>query len=168
MARQKKAPSGRTGARKKTKTPTRPRKKSASRRTAKKGSPPELLRDAWHQTVRALTEAEAEVERQIRGLLKRNKIEAPDASKAFAQIRSRIEKERRQAVKDFEARLKRVQKQIRKERKGFDRMVEDAVESTLASFNIPSRKEVTELTRKVNQLSRKLDDLPRRRRAASR
>jgi polyhydroxyalkanoate synthesis regulator phasin len=159
MARQKKAPARKTRSRT---TRGGSRKKSTARRSVSRPAP-ELLRDAWHQTVRALTEAEAEVERQIKGLLKRNRIKAPDASRALSQITGRIQKERRQAVTDFEARLKRVQKQVRKERRALDKMVEDAVQSTLASFNIPSRKEVTELTRKVNQLSRKLDGLPRRR-----
>ena len=161
MARKKKAPA------RKTATRASSRKKATARRKTKQTGGPDLLRDAWHQTVRALTEAEAEVERQIRALLKRNRIQAPDASKALSGITNRIQKERRQAVKDFETRLKRVQKQIRNERRALDKLIEDAVQSTLASFNIPSRKEVTELTRKVNQLSRKLDALPRRRRTAS-
>jgi len=161
MARQKKNPAGKPAKKKAAKSPARSRSKARARGSKK--APPEMLREAWQQTLRALGAAEAEVERQIKGLLKRNRIQAPDASRALSQITSRIQKERKQAVKDFEARLARLQKQIRKERRALDKMVEDAVQSTLASFNIPSRKEVTELTRKVNQLSRKLDSLPRRR-----
>jgi polyhydroxyalkanoate synthesis regulator phasin len=138
-------------------------RRQTSRRSAGTESAPELLRDAWQQTLRALGAAEAEVERQIRALLKRNRIQAPDASRALSEIAGRIQKERRQAVEDFEARIEGLQKQIRKERRAIDKLVEDAVESTLASFNIPSRKEVKDLTRKVDQLSRKLDALPKRR-----
>jgi hypothetical protein len=34
--------------------------------------------------------------------------------------------------------------------------------TALATFNIPSRKEVHELTRKVNDLSKRIDSLKRR------
>jgi len=156
MARQKKA--AKSAGKKKTRA-----KRTGGQGAAAKATAPDRLREAWQQTLRALSSAEAEVERQIRGLLKRNRIQASDASRALAHITGRLQKERRQAVKEFEARLKRVQQQVRKERKALDKMIEDAVQGALATFNIPSRREVTELTRKVNQLSRKLDDLPRRR-----
>ena len=40
-------------------------------------------------------------------------------------------------------------------------MLDDAVQRALAALNIPSRQEVQTLTRKVAQLSRKIDRLER-------
>jgi polyhydroxyalkanoate synthesis regulator phasin len=60
-------------------------------------------------------------------------------------------------VKQFEARLALLQARARKERRAFTRAVEDAVQRTLAALNIPSRREVHELTRRIEELSRRID-----------
>ena len=130
------------------------------------GSAGEVLRDTWHSTLVALTTAEHEVAKQVRQLLKRNRIQSRDAAGVLRELGSRAESERRKAMKELEGRLSTLQSRMRKERKVVGRAVGDAVTGALARLNIPSREEVTELTRKVDQLGAKIDDF--RKRAARR
>ena len=130
------------------------------------------IRETWEATVEALTSAEAEVERQLRLLLARNKINAADARAAVASFRTRVQKERRKAAKELGSRLSAAQDRLRREGKNLGRVVDEAVRGTLVALNIPSRREVSELTRKVDELSRKIDGFRRsvtrpRRRGAS-
>jgi polyhydroxyalkanoate synthesis regulator phasin len=117
----------------------------------------DVVRDTWHSTLIALTTAEQEVEKQIRELLKRNHITSKDAAAVLRDLGSRAEVERRKAMKDLESRLGSLQKRMKKERKVVGRAVGEAVTGALASLNIPSRREVTELTKKVDQLGSKID-----------
>ena len=140
----------------KKKTTTR-RKGAAPRRSARTPrSTTDRLKDTWYATLSALTSAEENVEKQVRGLLKRNKIGTKDASAMLKDLRTLIDRERKKGLRDLESRLSSLQGRLRKERKVLARMVNEAVEGTLATFNIPSRHEVAELTRKVDQLSRKI------------
>ena len=109
-----------------------------------------------------LASAEAEVEKQIRVLLKNNNISSKDARSALRDLRTRIDRERRKALRQLDTRLSGLQSRIRKERKTVSRMVEDGVQNTLAALNIPSRREVNDLTARVAQLSRKLDSIRRK------
>jgi len=140
---------------------TAKRKVVAKRKVAAKTAGARI-RDTWAATLATLASAEAEVENQIRVLLKNNKISAKDARAALRDLRSRIDRERKKALKQLDARLKGLQARIRKERKTVTKMVEDGVQSALAALNIPSRQEVTDLTGKVEQLSRKIDSIRRK------
>jgi polyhydroxyalkanoate synthesis regulator phasin len=115
------------------------------------------LRDTWYATLGALTSAEENLEKQIRVLLKRNKITTRDASAMLQDIGALIGRERRKALKELDARMKALQTRVRKERKVVRRTIDDAVQAALAAVNIPSRHEVHELTRKVDELSKKID-----------
>ncbi len=115
------------------------------------------LKDTWYATLGALTSAEENLEKQVRRLLKRNKITTGDASAMLKDVGALIGRERRKALKDLDARMKALQARVRKERKAVSRSVNDAVQAALAAVNIPSRHEVHELTRKVDELSRKID-----------
>jgi poly(hydroxyalkanoate) granule-associated protein len=97
------------------------------------------------------------VEKQIQGLLKRNRIQARDAAGVLRELGSRADVERRKARKELEARLSTLQSRMKKERKVVGRAVGEAVTGALARLNIPSRREVTELTKKVDQLGAKID-----------
>jgi polyhydroxyalkanoate synthesis regulator phasin len=119
------------------------------------------LRDTWYATLGALTSAEENLEKQIRRLLKRNKVTTTDASAMLKDIGALIGRERRKALKDLDARVKALSARVRKERKVVSRTVNDAVQTALAAVNIPSRHEVHELTRKVDELSRKIDRFKR-------
>ena len=120
------------------------------------------IRKTWNDTVQALTTAEARVEKQIRGLLKRNKISTKDAATTIKDVRALVGRERKKALKQLEARFASLRPGCAKERKNASKKVDDAVLTALATFNIPSRQEVHELTRKVDELSKKIDSLKRR------
>jgi polyhydroxyalkanoate synthesis regulator phasin len=141
------------------------RKASHPKRVARTAPDPKTasarLRDTWYATLGALTSAEENLEKQIRRLLKRNKVTTSDASAMLKDIGALIGRERRKALKDLDSRLKALQARVRKERKVVSRTVNDAVQAALAAVNIPSRHEVHELTRKVDELSRKIDRFKR-------
>lgn len=137
------------------------RKKTAKRKVAS-STAGARLRETWSATLATLASAEAEVEKQIRTLLKNNNISAKDARSALKDLRTRIDRERRKGLKQLDSRLQGLQTRIRKERKNVSRMVEEGVQSALAALNIPSRKEVADLTAKVEQLSRKIDTVRRK------
>ena len=138
----------------------------AKRKTAKRKVAPKTagarIRDTWAATLATLASAEAEVEKQIRVLLKNNNISAKDARSALRDLRSRIDRERKKALRQLDTRLRGLQSRIRKERTTVAKMVEDGVQTTLAALNIPSRREVNDLTAKVAQLSRKIDSIRRK------
>jgi len=138
----------------------------AKKRTARKRVAPKTtsdrIRDTWAATLATLASAEAEVEKQIRVLLKNNNISAKDARSALRDLRSRIDRERKKALRQLDTRLRGLQSRIRKERTTVAKMVEDGVQTTLAALNIPSRREVNDLTAKVAQLSRKIDSIRRK------
>jgi polyhydroxyalkanoate synthesis regulator phasin len=119
------------------------------------------LKDTWYATLGALTSAEENLEKQVRRLLKRNKITTKDASAMLKDVGALIGRERRKALKDLDGRMKALQARVRKERKTVSRTVNDAVQAALSAVNIPSRHEVHELTRKVDELSRKIDRFKR-------
>lgn len=139
-------------------TKTKRRKTERPRRAARPmRSTGDRLRDTWYATLSALTSAEESLEKQVRFLLKKNKINTRDAATMLKDVRALIDRERRKAVRELERRVSDLQGRLRKERKTLSRMVDEAVQGTLATFNIPSRQEVAELTRKVAQLSKKID-----------
>ena len=149
----------------KTKTkPTRRVRKTATHAARVRTRAPKAadrLRDTWSQTVASLAAAEAAVEKQVRRLLQRNRISTRDASTLLKDVNTMIARERRKAAGQLEPRLAALQARARKERAVVARMASDAAQSALAAFNIPSRQEVQDLTRKVDQLSRRIGSLRR-------
>ena len=132
------------------------------------------IRETWDATVEAVTSAEAEAERRLRRILARNKIKPADARTALLAFRARVEKQRRKAGRELETKLSALQQRLRRDGKSLGRAVSEAVRGTLVALNIPSRREVSELTSKVDELSRKIDGYRRsparprgRRRAAA-
>jgi poly(hydroxyalkanoate) granule-associated protein len=117
------------------------------------------VRETWQSALEALAEAEGDVEKQVRQLLAQNRIDASDAGTLLKTVNKAITRGRHSAVKELEARVGAVQERIASERDALRRAIDDGVQSTLATFNIPSRKEVSELTHKVDALSRKIDAL---------
>lgn len=97
------------------------------------------LETTWKDTQAALASAEAKVEKRV---------------KTWSH---RLERERKKALKQVEGRLAVLQTRAKKERRAVTRMVDDAVQRTLAALNIPSRQEVQELTRRVEELSSRID-----------
>ncbi len=144
------------------KTTTR-RKPAAGRKTTRKRGSTEPLKQTWSAAVGALQSAQDEAERQIRSVLKKNKISAKDTSGVVKELRKRLDKERAKAVKQLEGRVTTLQAMVTKEKKTVSRLVDRAVKNALATFNIPSRQEIAQLTKKVDQLTKKIDALSRQR-----
>jgi poly(hydroxyalkanoate) granule-associated protein len=143
------------------------------KKTARKGRPrgrkpaPQgaaaKLRDRWDATLASLASAEASVEKEVKALLRKNKIRVADAGELLASVEKRFVRERKRALKQIETRLNTLQARAKKERGQLTKMANEAVQGALSTFNIPSRREVSELTRKVDELSHKIDSLRRRR-----
>ena len=131
------------------------------KKTIRRKVAPSRLRKTWEEAVARVTDAEARVQKQVRALLERNKIGTRDAATVLRDVRALVERERKKGLKQLEGRFAALQSRVRTERKSAAKAVEAAVQGALARFNIPSRQEVHELTRKVNELSRKIDSFKR-------
>ncbi len=119
------------------------------------------LRKTWNDTVQALNTAEARMQKEVRGLLQRNKISTKDAATMLKDVRALVNRGRKKGLKQVETRFAIVQARVGQERRHLGKMVDKAVQSALAAFNVPSRQEIHELTRKVNELSKKIDSFKR-------
>lgn len=115
------------------------------------------IEKTWKDARAALSSAEATVEKRVKALVKRSGVDTRQAGEALAAWRHRLDRERRRALKRLEGRLAGLQGRARKERRALARAVDDAVQRALASLNIPTRHEVHALTRRVAELSRKVD-----------
>jgi len=122
----------------------------------------------WDGTRGALGQAEAALHRQLRVLMKRGTARTQQAAGALLAWQGRLERERRRVVRQMEERLALLQTRARKERRAMGRYADEAVQGALAALNIPSRREVHELTRRVEELSRKIDGFRRAPRRGSR
>jgi hypothetical protein len=123
----------------------RPTRKSRSR-----------LQQTWKETQAALRSAEGKVEKRVRELVKKSGVDTRQATETLKVWRGKIDRERKKAVKQVEGRLSTLQVRARKERRALARMVDEAVQKTLAALNIPSRQEIHQLTLRVEELSRKV------------
>lgn len=137
------------------------KKKAARRRVRAVSKAGNGLAITWDGTREALGTAEAALERQLRLLMKRGTARTQQATEALMAWRSRLLRERRKAMKQMEERLALLQTRARRERRAMGRYAEEAVQGALAALNIPSRREVHELTRRVEELSRKIDGFRR-------
>lgn len=115
----------------------------------------------WQGTREAFGSAEHAVQRRVRSIVKEGSARTQQAAEALTDWRSRLERERRKAIKQFQSQLAVLQSRARRERKVLARAVDETVQSTLAALNIPSRQEIQELTRRVEELSRKIDGFRR-------
>jgi hypothetical protein len=133
--------------RKKTMPPAMRAKRSAREAARKARTTGEMMRETWSAAVKALGAAEEETARQLALLLRRNRITAADAGAAISGLRSRLDRERKSLGRTFDR----------------------AVHGALASINVPSRQEIAQLTRKVDELSSRIEGMrPRPRRTAAR
>lgn len=123
----------------------------------------QVLRETWASASQALSTAEAEVEKQVKRLLRKNKLNVDDASEMLRGLRARLDKQRKKGMREVEARLEELQARVKKESRSVAQSADEAVQRTLAALNIPSRREVGELTRKIEELSKKIDGLRRKR-----
>jgi len=141
-----------------TKKKTSPRSRARAHGSADRAQAAgKRIRETWNATVKVLTSAEAGAQRRLRQLLARKRIKPADLRTALAAFRARAHKEQRKAARGIESRLSTLQERLQRERKDLGRVVDETVRGTLVALNIPSRREVSELTRKVDELSRKID-----------
>jgi polyhydroxyalkanoate synthesis regulator phasin len=141
-------------------------------RRAKPTPPPhastarQALREGWRSALDALSRAEADVEARVKALLRKNKINVEDAAQLLREFRKGLVKERVRGLRELDGRFGDFQRRLRQEGRNAAKRVEDAVQSGLAALNIPNRKEVALLTRKVDELSRRIaaQRRPRRKR----
>lgn len=134
---------------------TRKARMAPARKTAKG------LAITWEGTREAFGNAESAVERRVRGLVQEGETRTQQAVETLGSWRTRLERERRKAMKQLQDQLAMLQGRARRERKAVARMVDETVQGTLAALNIPSRQEIHELTRRVEELSRKIDGFRR-------
>lgn len=121
----------------------------------------ERLERTWDETRRALRTAEASVGRKVAELVEQSGLDARDVLKQAEAWRSRLGREGRSARKRAMARLAELQKRARRDGRQIRSGVDDAVARALAALNIPSRREVQELSRRVEQLSARIDRMRR-------
>jgi hypothetical protein len=132
------------------------RKKTVLRAATPARKAKSRLQKTWKETQAALSSAEGKVEKRVREIVKRSGVDTRQATQTLKAWRGRFDRERRKAVKQVEGRLSSLQVRARKERRALARTVDQAVQRALAALNIPSRQEVHELTRRVEELSRKV------------
>lgn len=120
------------------------------------------LKDNLSGAVKELRSVDATVGKRIRRLAGERRAAAKEAVNAVAGLRKTIENERRAALKRIDSALKAVQDRVRREGKNASRLAEDAVRRALSALNIPSRREIIDLTRKVDELSRRIASQKRR------
>jgi len=137
-------------AKRKTTRRAKARRRARPRKTNRLGK-------TWKDTRAALTSAEATVEKRVRALVKRSGVDTRQITQVLKQWTTRLERERKGALKQLEGRLAVFQTRARKERRALARNADGAVRRALAALNIPSRSEVHDLTRRVEELSRKID-----------
>lgn len=141
---------------------TVPRAKRATAAAAGSSRAQQVLREGWRSALGALSKAEAKVETQVRTLLRNNKINVDDAAELLREFRISVDKERKRGMQELEARLGELRQRVKKEGRNVAKMADDAVQSGLAALNIPSRREVALLTRRVEELSKRIGTLRRR------
>jgi poly(hydroxyalkanoate) granule-associated protein len=148
---------------------TAKKKKTVTRKAGTSRRPPRAARSAARakttrrratapRTSRARTpRAKGRLERDVGAFAEKLGIDTREAARMLREWNRRFERELHRASRQIDSGVAEVQKVVRKEQRALGRMVEDAVQRALASLNIPTRQEVQALTRKVHQLSRKVD-----------
>ncbi len=131
------------------------RRKSARKQASSQSkAAPSRLESATRTAKNAARAAVHTAEGAIHQL--RSNLSHVDARKAIASIGRAVIAERRSALKRIDAGLTLIQERVEKERKTVSRVAEETARRTLAALNIPSRREIATLTRKVDELSRRI------------
>lgn len=144
-------------ARKTIKTPRAGKPRTATARAR------QLLRQTWANALQSLTKAEAEAEKQVKALLEKNRINVDDAAEMLRDFRASVDKERKRGMQELGGRLQLLQARVKKETRNVVKRADEAVQGALAALNIPSRREVAQLTGKVEELSKRIATMRRRR-----
>ncbi len=135
--------------RKSTRSPRRaPRKTSVAKATGKVKASLQAIPETAETRVKALLESGRPALKRAQGFVNKT---GRSLSKQTEALRA-----------DLANRVSELGAKVEKERKSVGRKVDDGVKSALASLNIPTRSEINLLTRRVEELSGKIDGLRRR------
>lgn len=135
----------------------------AAKKTARRTRPPAArdergrLARTWDETREALDVGRATLEKRARALMKTSGVDPDKAAERLADLRRRLGLERRKAVKRVEGRLGVLRARASKERRILVSKVDEAVRRALLALDIPSRGELHELRRRMEELSRRID-----------
>lgn len=122
----------------------------------------DMMRETWSAAVTALTSAEEQMAHQLRLMLRRNHITPAAAATALSDLRERFTRERTRARRRIDEGVGDIAARLDQERKVVSRALDSAVHGALASFDIPTRREVAQLTKKVEELTRRVGGPPPR------
>jgi hypothetical protein len=131
------------------------RKKTVHGRTRNRRSAP--LERSWNEARRALRSAEASVGRRVAALMQRSGLEPRKLKREAEKWRARLERERRSAGRRVAAGLDELKQRAWRDRRRLAHGVDQAMARALAALNIPSRHEVQLLSRRVGQLTQRVE-----------
>ncbi len=117
------------------------------------------LAKTWDDTRQVIGIGRASLEKRARALMATSGVDPDKAAERLAALRQRLGLERRRAVKQVGGRLVVLRARAKQEQRVVGRKIDDAVRRTLVALDMPSRRELHELTRRVEELSRKIDGL---------
>lgn len=135
--------------------------KAPRRKPSRTRRPAGRLESTWNDTREALRSAEATVGKRVAALVRRSGLEPREVMRQAEAWRSRLDREGHKARKRVAARLVELKRRARRDRDVLGRSVDAAVARGLAALNIPTRQEVQQLSRRVEQLSTRIDALRR-------
>ena len=105
---------------------------------------------------RALLGTDGAIRKQVAAFARRNGIDTKQLARSADRWRSRFDREGRKARKSLEIRLGQLQQRAQRDRRTLARVADDAVSRTLAALNIPTRRELQQLSRRVEQLTNRV------------
>jgi poly(hydroxyalkanoate) granule-associated protein len=132
-------------------------RKTVARKKAVRTARPGRLEKSWNDTRRALRSAEETVGRRVAALVERSGLEPREVMRQAELWRSRLDREGRKAKKRVEVRLGELRQRAKRNRQTLTRSVDDAVARALAALNIPTRQEVRQLQRRVEELKARVE-----------
>jgi len=119
------------------------------------------LETTWRDARKALRSAEGVVGRRVAAFARSRGIDTKELAHRAELWRSRIDREGKKARKRALAGLAELQQRAARERTSVAHAADAAVARALAALNIPSRREVQELSRRVERLATRVDALRR-------
>lgn len=136
-----------------------PAKKKTFRRKAARSTPRGRLAKTWNDTRRALRSAEVTVGKRVAALVQKSGLEPREVMRQAELWRGRLDREGKKARKRVEARLVQLKHRATRDRRSLSKSVDDAVARALGALNIPTRLEVQQLQRRVEELKARVERL---------
>jgi hypothetical protein len=119
------------------------------------------LKQAWERAKQALGAAEVKTAKRVKALIESNRGSVEEAAAALARFGAELARQREKRLGEIQAQLKTLSDRLGNERRRVAKLARQKARGALAGLDIPSRREVTELTRKVEELGLKIDSLRR-------